>query len=244
MFSFLKRSAAQVKNDSLKALRMEVQPWKRELPMLSLNSPKDLERWAIGCDMDIGGFSEANLEMTENGTARFWGNISTKLPDNPEIKQSGYAAIRSKPGAPSFFGIPCWDTTLFRYLALRVRGDDRKYFVNIQTDGIIQTDLYQHRLFLRKPGEWETVMIPFRDFILTNNGQIQPDQIEMFREKVKTIGISLIDRQEGPFNIELDWIKALNTDTSEGDMDRAPPTRRDDVDEFGEKIPDFTKSTH
>ena len=57
------------------------------------------------------------------------------------------------------FGTPCWDTSLFRYLALRVRGDKRKYFVNIQTDGVIQTDLYQHRLFLRTPGEWETIMV-------------------------------------------------------------------------------------
>lgn len=57
------------------------------------------------------------------------------------------------------FGTPCWDTSLFRYLALRVRGDQRKYFVNIQTDSVIQTDLYQHRLFLRTPGQWETVLV-------------------------------------------------------------------------------------
>ena len=57
------------------------------------------------------------------------------------------------------WGTPCWDTSLFRYLALRVRGDNRKYFVNIQTDTYFQTDLFQHRLFLRTPGQWETVMV-------------------------------------------------------------------------------------
>lgn len=57
------------------------------------------------------------------------------------------------------FGTPCWDTSLFRYLALHVKGDKRKYFVNIQTDGVVKTDLFQHRLFLRTPGEWETVMV-------------------------------------------------------------------------------------
>jgi len=119
------------------------------------------------------------------------------------------------------FGTPMWDTTLFRYLSLRVKGDYKKYYVNIQTDGPIQTDLFQHRLFLRRPGDWETVMIPFRDFILTNHGIIQEPQITMYREKVKTIGISILD-QHGSFCIEVDWIKAMNTDTTDGDFDTLP----------------------
>ncbi|CAO3614159.1 unnamed protein product [Cunninghamella echinulata] len=190
--------------------------------MLSLQTKKDLDLWAIGSDKDIGGFSEATLEITPQNTGRFFGNLSLELPVNPEIQQSGYAAIRSKAQPSSVFGTPCWDTSLFRYLALRVRGDNRKYFVNIQTDGVIQTDLYQHRLFLRTPGEWETVMIPFRDFILTNNGMIQEQQIEMFREKVKTVGLSIMDRKEGPFSIEIEWIKSMNTPYTEGDQDRIP----------------------
>lgn len=105
------------------------------------------------------GFSEAKLEITPEGVGKFSGNLSLELPANTEIQQSGYAAIRSKVRPSSMFGTPCFDTTLFRYLALRVRGDHRKYFVNIQTDGVIQTDLYQHRLFLRNPGEWQTVMV-------------------------------------------------------------------------------------
>ncbi|KAI8379526.1 complex I intermediate-associated protein 30-domain-containing protein [Radiomyces spectabilis] len=203
-----------------------LQGWQRELPMASLNTLQDLDLWAIGCDKDIGGFSEAHLDVTPQNTGRFHGHISLELPANREIQQSGYAAIRTKAQPSSMFGTPCWDTSIFRYLALRVRGDRRRYFVNIQTDGVIQTDLYQHRLFLRTPGDWETVMIPFRDFILTNNGMIQEQQVEMFREKVKTVGISLMDRQEGPFDIEIDWIKAMNTEFTEGDLDRIPPKEK------------------
>lgn len=58
---------------------------------------------------------------------------------------------------------------------------------------------------------------------------IQEDQIEMFRQKVKTVGISLMDRQEGPFEIQVDWIKAMNTEFTEGDMDRLPPTKEEKV---------------
>ncbi|KAI8092962.1 complex I intermediate-associated protein 30-domain-containing protein [Halteromyces radiatus] len=221
MFSFLRRTAGVAAESTAKALRMDgLQGWQKELPMLTLQNKADLDAWAIGCDKDIGGFSEASLEITPHNTGRFYGYLSLDLPVNPEIQQSGYAAIRSKARASSMFGTPCWDTSLFRYLALRVKGDDRKYFVNIQTDGVIQTDLYQHRLFLKTPGQWETVMIPFRDFILTNNGMIQEQQIEMYREKVKTIGISLMDKKEGPFSIEIESISAQNTPFTEGDLDR------------------------
>ncbi|CAG8784877.1 4737_t:CDS:2, partial [Gigaspora margarita] len=119
----------------------------------------------------------------------------------------------------TLFGTPCWDTTLYRYLSIRAKGDNKKYLVNIQTDGPVISDLFQHRLFLRKPGEWETIMIPFTDFILTNHGVIQEPQIEMYRERVRTIGISLL-MQPGPFCLELDWIKMINTDETIGDYDR------------------------
>lgn len=55
---------------------------------------------------------------------------------------------------------------------------------------------------------------------------IQQDQLEMFRQKVRTVGISLMDRQEGPFSIEIDWVKAMNTEFTEGDMDRIPPPEK------------------
>ncbi|KAI8362065.1 NADH:ubiquinone oxidoreductase intermediate-associated protein 30 [Mortierella sp. GBAus27b] len=191
---------------------MDHSPWQREMRMATLKSPEDLKGWLVGCDKDIGGFSEAHLEVTKNGTGmgRFYGQLSLDLPNNEDVEKSGYAGIRTKTKPGSIFGTPVWDTCLFDYLALKVKGDERKYFVNIQTDGFLPTDLYQHRLFLKTPGEWETVLIPFKDFILTNQGFIQEDQIEMFREKVKNVGVSIIDRKSGPFELEIESISAVN----------------------------------
>lgn len=78
-------------------MRMDgLRGWQKELPMLTLNKPEDRKQWMIGCDRDIGGFSSAALEITPQGTGRFYGNLSTQLPADREIVQSGYAAIRSK----------------------------------------------------------------------------------------------------------------------------------------------------
>lgn len=48
----------------------------------------------------------------------------------------------------------------------------------------VQSDLFQHRLWLGDPGKWQDVLVPFSDFTLTNTGEVAEKQIEMFREKV------------------------------------------------------------
>ena len=79
------------------ALNMDgLRGWQKEMPMAAIKTEKDVKQWAIGCDKDIGGFSEAHLELTPEGHGRFHGHISLELPTNREIKQSGYAAIRTK----------------------------------------------------------------------------------------------------------------------------------------------------
>ncbi|RIA94486.1 complex I intermediate-associated protein 30-domain-containing protein [Glomus cerebriforme] len=215
MPGFLKRSFDAIKEGGTKILKANPTPWTKEQLLLQFNNVGDLKNWAIGCDKDIGGFSNARLEYIEEGFGRFHGNISLDVPK--EMTRSGYAGIRSRVRGSSLFGARCWDTSLFRYLAIKARGDYKKYFVNIQTDGPIPTDLFQHRLFLRKPGEWETILIPFKDFILTNHGIVQDPQMEMYREKVKTIGFSILG-QPGPFCLEIEWIKAMNTDSTEGNL--------------------------
>ncbi|CAG8617063.1 2915_t:CDS:2, partial [Acaulospora morrowiae] len=173
MFNYFRRSLDVVKEQGMKIARANPTHWDKEKPLLTLNSREDLKEWVLGCDKDIGGYSNANLEITPEGVGRFSGSISLELPKkNPIIEKSGYAAIKSM-NRRSLFG---------------------------PTDGPIPTDLYQHRLFLRKPGEWETVM-----------GIIQDPQVIMYREKVRTIGFSLLS-QPGPFCLEIDWIKMMNTE--------------------------------
>jgi NADH dehydrogenase [ubiquinone] 1 alpha subcomplex assembly factor 1 len=106
---------------------------------------------------------------------------------------------------------PTWDTSLFRFLSLRVKGDDRRYYINVQTDSFDPIELWQHRLFLRTPGQWETVLIPWSDFLRTRNGRISYKKFDgMDRERVKTVGASLIERKEGPYCLHVAEIKVLH----------------------------------
>ncbi|KAJ3125283.1 hypothetical protein HK098_000408 [Nowakowskiella sp. JEL0407] len=192
------------------------------MPMFKFHTREDVENWIVGSDADIGGLSEAYWGHTLQNHAKFWGKISTDIPPNSKLTRSGYAGIRSKELPLTLFHRPRFDTEPFRYLAIRARGDNRQWFVNIQTDSLYPTYLWQHRMYFSTPGEWETILIPFRDFVLTAKGYIQTRNMPMYREKVKTVGFSVI-RQPGNFSLELDWIKAVNTPKTMGDFDVMEP---------------------
>jgi NADH dehydrogenase [ubiquinone] 1 alpha subcomplex assembly factor 1 len=180
------------------------------------------------CDVDIGGYSKAALEhvptsATDNSPphARFHGSISTALPPHrPDVQRSGFAAWRTLDRKPTIFGRTVWDIDMYTYLALRMKSDGRAYFVNVQTESIVPTDLHQHRLFAKRPGEWETVLIKWNDFVRTNHGFVVEPQTEILRQKVKSLGIGLTDRVPGPFDLCIERMWATN-DSSEADYNEA-----------------------
>jgi NADH dehydrogenase [ubiquinone] 1 alpha subcomplex assembly factor 1 len=194
-------------------------------------------------DADTGGFSRANLDYVppsadnKKGHLRFHGNISIELPANkPQIQRSGYAAWRTKDRSPTIFGRSLWDIDPYAFLALRIKSDGRKYFVNVQTESIVPTDLHQHRLYARRPGEWETVLIKWNDFVRTNHGVVVEPQAELLRQKVRTVGIGLIDRVPGPFDLCIERIWATNGLSEE---DKAEDDRKEEgqlKSKHGEKI--------
>lgn len=182
-------------------------------------------------DKSIGGFSKSNFDFiastdasTSNTStlpttssktplsyARFHGEISTRLPPNhPTIERSGFAGFRTPDQSPTIFGRSIWDTDPYMYLALRVKSDGRAYFINIQTESVEPSDLHQHRLFPKRLGEWETILIKWNDLVRTNHGFVVEPQTEMLRQKVTTFGIGLTDRVEGPFELCIERVWATN----------------------------------
>lgn len=178
-------------------------------------------------DRTVGGFSEAHIDQMHGDPStftpphiRFHGDISTKLPhDRPDVMKTGYAAFRNQDRGRTLFGELFWNVEPYSYLALRVKSDGRKYFVNIQTDSIIESDIHQHKLLTKKhkgaaspesPAQWETVLIRLHDFVRTNQGFIAEPQSEMLRQKVKSFGIGLIDREPGPFDLSISAMWATN----------------------------------
>lgn len=197
------------------------------MPVLDFEDAQTKTWMKIMTDQTVGGFSEAYIDQMPADPKskvpphiRFHGDISTKLPhDRPDVLRTGYAAFRNQDRGRTLFGELFWNVEPYSYLALRVKSDGRKYFVNIQTDSIVESDIHQHRLTTKNhkgaaspdsPAQWETVLIRLHDFVRTNTGFITEPQSEMLRQKVKSFGIGLIDREPGPFDLAVSAMWATN----------------------------------
>ncbi|KAH9883639.1 CIA30-domain-containing protein [Xylariomycetidae sp. FL2044] len=227
---FVGRSLDEFKRLSNIAFKLEgIKGPSGPLPLHNFHAPERVQECKVMCDVDIGGYSKASLDWIPAANpdpsstrslpahARFHGTISTALPPHkPDVHRSGFAAWRTRDRPPTIFGRALWDIDMYVYLALRIKSDGRSYFVNVQTESVVPTDLHQHRLFSKRPGEWETVVIKWNDFVRTNHGIVVEPQHEMLRQKVKSVGLGLTDRVPGPFDISIERIWATNDDT-EGD---------------------------
>lgn len=222
---FLGRSIDEFKRLSTSILKAEgLREATKPYILASFQDSKTILDCKSMSDKDIGGFSSANLDWippsknqtlnpteSSHGHAKFHGNISIELPINrPEVHRTGYAAWRTKDKGYTIFGKTLWDIDPYEFLALRIKSDGRKYFINLQTESIVPTDIHQHRLYAKRPGEWETLLVPWSEFVRTNHGVVVEPQREMLRQSLRTIGIGLTDRVPGNFELCIEKMWATN----------------------------------
>ncbi|KFM06347.1 hypothetical protein AS27_02309 [Aptenodytes forsteri] len=178
-------------------------------------SQEDLNKWVISSDVEIGGKSEVYLKLGRNNQAALlYGTLNTEVPRDGETKYSGYCSMRAKPPVGSFARKKYYDWSNFNSLYLRVRGDGRPWMVNIYTDPYFshqKDDLYNYFMFTRGGPYWEEIKIPFSKFFLSSRGRVQDDQHPIWLDKANsTLGFTIGDKVDGPFQLEIDFIGLLN----------------------------------
>lgn len=171
---------------------------------------KSLQQWTVSSDHEIGGQSEAYLKLgRNNNTCLVYGTLNSTPPRDGETRYSGYCTVRSKQQLASFDRKKHFDWTTFNTLHLRVRGDGRPWMINIAAETYFshqKDDIYCYFLYTRGGPYWQDVKIPFSKFFLTHRGRIQDDQHALWLDKVNTIGFTLGDKADGPFQLEIDFI--------------------------------------
>uniref|UniRef100_A0A6G1RDI1 Complex I intermediate-associated protein 30, mitochondrial n=1 Tax=Hypotaenidia okinawae TaxID=2861861 RepID=A0A6G1RDI1_9GRUI len=177
-------------------------------------SQEDLNKWVVSSDVEIGGKSEVYLKLGRNNQAALlYGTLNTEVPRDGETKYSGYCSMRAKPPLGSFARKKYYDWSNFNSLYLRVRGDGRPWMVNIYTDPYFshqKDDLYNYFMFTRGGPYWEEIKIPFSKFFLSSRGRVQDSQHPIWLDKISTLGFTIGDKVDGPFQLEIDFIGLLN----------------------------------
>jgi hypothetical protein len=145
-------------------------------------------------DVVMGGRSWSRAAAGD-GALRFEGEVSL-------AQGGGFASIRSRPRRLDLSG--------FGGLALTVRGDGRRYKVNLRTDAAFDGVTWQAPLEV-PAGAWRTVTLPFAAFAPRLRGRAVPEAGPLDPSRLQTLGFLVGDRQAGPFRLEVARIEAAGS---------------------------------
>jgi monofunctional biosynthetic peptidoglycan transglycosylase len=151
-----------------------------------------VDDWRGVGDPVMGGRSESRFRRAD-ACAVFEGRLSLE-------RGGGFASVRCDG--------PVRDLACHAGIALRVRGDGRRYRFQIRDRAGFDTVV--HRVsFSPRAGTWATVRFSFGEFEAAHRGRpvhgrsLDPGRIHGF-------GLLIADRQEGPFRLDVAWIAAFD----------------------------------
>jgi hypothetical protein len=164
----------------------------KELVIFDFTKPDDQDLWRPINDTVMGGISASQLQPTKEGNALFAGNVS--LENN-----GGFASVQSQPSLYNLDG--------FDGIAIRVKGDGKRYKLSLKNSVYMASPRYQ-AVFDTEEEAWTTIHLPFHTLVPTMHGRVLENEPPIDVSKIVSIVLLISDKQEGPFRLEIDWIKA------------------------------------
>ena len=165
-----------------------------ETILFDFNSSETSGRWFTVNDDVMGGISNSNMMLNDNGTATFRGQVS--LENN-----GGFASIRSAIDAS-------FESDL-KGVIFRLKGDGNIYSIRFRTNQNFDGYAYQAKIETEKD-KWKEFKVPFKEFAPTFRGYTLRDKPALESKDIAQIGILIADKQSGHFEINIDWIKFYN----------------------------------
>lgn len=145
--------------------------------------------WSIENDGVMGGRSQGFVEIAE-GALTFTGEVVTQ--------GGGFTSVRGERAA---------DLSAYDGIEMRVRGGGRTFELDVDDGTQHRGREVNRQAPFPTTEDWATVRIPFADLEMTAHGDpVTVDALD--RTAIQTLGIYIADGIDGPFRLEVDWIRA------------------------------------
>ncbi|KAI6237306.1 CIA30 domain-containing protein [Aphelenchoides besseyi] len=171
---------------------------------------EQMKRWQTGCDSDWGeGYSKCEFKRTEFNTAIFSGYTDSRIINTGKIERAGWASIKTIERASMHRHKHMKHWQYYSHFMIKCRGDGRSYKIMLCCPGFIDVtwgDSYSYHLHTHGGPYWQYEQIPFSRFIHTVGGRVQDRQQRVPSFEVSSICIVIMDRIDGPFRLEIDYI--------------------------------------
>ena len=182
LFTFLFSAAG--KSDKIKSFD-DMEP----LPLIFDFSADDIhEKWIVVNDNVMGGRSKGGFEF-KNEKLVFSGSTNTN--------GGGFSSIRTIP-IEFYFN----DKT---GLHIRYKGDGRTYKLGVRMEG----KSFSYRTNFDTGNGWQEARIPFDNMDVSWRGRpLSKAEHPLLTSKIRSIEFMIYDKQDGPFKLQVDWIKS------------------------------------
>ncbi len=156
------------------------------------------DQWQTVNDNVMGGRSKGGPSF-KDGILTFSGATNTN--------GGGFSSIRTKPGS--------FDLSGKAGLLIRAKGDGRTYRASMRTDVMIGRWNVPFRAeFKTVKGEWREFFLPFESFTPSMFGRALSNPPAFEAGKVSSVGFMIYDKKDGPFKLEVDWVKAVTSEST------------------------------
>ena len=150
-----------------------------------------LNNWSIVNDDVMGGVSTSYLSINDENNLIFNGNLSLK-------NNGGFASSRMVITKKTLAGI--------KSIKIKFKGDGNKYKLRLNQNNRRVSYSYD---FKSVKDKWDEVNISIKDFKPTWRGYTYNDYPPVDLDKINSLGLQISDKQEGLFQLEIKYIKAL-----------------------------------
>lgn len=147
--------------------------------------------WSVVNDGVMGGVSTSAISDGENNCLLFSGEVS--LENN-----GGFASLRSPLGD--------YDFSNYEGFLVKVKGDGKTYSLSFRQTKYFTGYNYNLR-FETEENNWQVIKLPFKDFKLKYFGREMSNSNPPDIKEIKQLSILISDKQQGPFKLEIEWIK-------------------------------------
>ena len=150
-----------------------------------------IKNWNIVNDDVMGGISRSSLSINDENNLIFSGYLS--LENN-----GGFASSRLSFNKENLKGV--------KYLKLKIKGDGNTYKLRLRQNDRRASYSCDFKSLKNK---WIEITLPIDDFKATWRGYTYSDYPDLEIEKINSLGIQISDKQEGEFELEIQYIKAV-----------------------------------
>ncbi len=150
----------------------------------------NISDWRVVDDVVMGGRSDGNFTITENGTGLFSGSVS--LENN-----GGFSSVRNR--------MTKTNVSAGKFIYIRLMGDGKNYQFRLKDD---VDNYYSFKTEFTTTGEWQEVKLKMKDFIPTFRGRKLA--MENFSgEIIEEMTFLIANKKNESFRLEIDkiWVE-------------------------------------